>query len=1219
MSPETFAKVFHVKDVKGDGQCFFRAIAMGYQENEKYHARVKDKMRKWMLTKEDDALHKRLRKSYYHFPGDWEAHLRRLQSSSPTTDPALWGCDTLQPVAEAAFDIRIFIWSSPIHGNAHYRLNWRPYPHHSPSVVPKKVLHLLNVADAHYQLLVPNSNYVSSKRAQVDVHETSSVLSVSTQKSALSDSLTPSARMSSAIDDAKSISPNCSQDELKEWTQNEVYSEDEDDFTILRRRASTNSSHTSGGSRKCYNDYNRENVMCADIAQQYKTFLGDCQSVCCSKGCLRYSKRKGPSADCDSYYVMQSDIFEHAEEMLRTCRRNISLRKERERSKWIQHKYMDACRTFTAADGKQELLFSNFTVEFEASNDENALIKKDVCEKAFNFIYCVSDSMRWRIKSNIRQQKGLALSDKDLRRTIREIANEDPDTRELSPAEYYAVSFIKDYCECFGELIPNRALEVVRISFHKKHVYEAYKNTFQCEDTKDQKKDDIYKRPGKPLCDSKFYRLWNDHCAHIELARWKGDFAICDDCKRFAQIDSNPNLSAAEKKENRLNCKRHLRTVQVCRMGYYERQAKAMLHPNNYMSIIIDGCDSNTTILPNIKSRSKKEEGCSEYMLKCKLMGVRVHAMRNRDYLYLAPPFVAKKICWNYTLDCLMRTLCEEEKYRLENNLSWPTTLYLQLDNSTKDNKNCSVKAFLSYLILIGVFDEIHINYLPVGHTHEDIDQLFSVITYALKRHDAYTFPQWQMVVSEAFNDDLMKPHKIEWIWCLHDYENWIAPHRADKKIHEFKSEVYHFRMQKSAKGRQVDCFYAMHDYCANARYGGLYPKPPQPPLRWLLSFPKGKPEMDRSAGAWYSRKEKAKDGEEEGVGLVDRVAHLDGIRQLLQYDSNAATALDIAWWEEFFAQIPIMDNPVPRELISWEFAFPDVKEVRKRSPAEAIDATILDDVEPEIPPAHELIVTKTWTATMKKRALEIESEERDLHNSVVQLRSRQFVLFLIDDEWKELGKEQTGLPENALNWGFLLGQIVRGDAEKVDSIDDVEDAEVTLVPWYPANGDPTGTWLQWLRKPTVDEFGGRVSSVSAKSRSGSAWAVSVPRTSVVLVDPEFNKTKGAGRRKLSANTLKKLLRIPEIDYCYLNNETGMITKDEATALLEQKYKDLQRSRSSDGRTQESKALSNLTAHKRCLDYVQKNRKLRKKARLDLAQTDCLDLELQDSEDETQV
>ena len=45
--------------------------------------------------------------------------------------------------------------------------------------------------------------------------------------------------------------------------------------------------------------------------------------------------------------------------------------------------------------------------------------------------------------------------------------------------------------------------------------------------------------------------------------------------------------------------------------------------------------------------------------------------------------------------------------------------------------------AYLGYLVRAGVVKEAYCNFLPVGHTHEDIDQIFSRISVFARRHDA--------------------------------------------------------------------------------------------------------------------------------------------------------------------------------------------------------------------------------------------------------------------------------------------------------------------------------------------------------------------------------------------------------------------------------------------------------------------------------------------------
>jgi hypothetical protein len=55
-----------------------------------------------------------------------------------------------------------------------------------------------------------------------------------------------------------------------------------------------------------------------------------------------------------------------------------------------------------------------------------------------------------------------------------------------------------------------------------------------------------------------------------------------------------------------------------------------------------------------------------------------------------------------------------------------PQCLYLQLDNCVGENKNRYVFAFLSLLVAKGIFKQVYVGFLMVGHTHEDVDAMFS-------------------------------------------------------------------------------------------------------------------------------------------------------------------------------------------------------------------------------------------------------------------------------------------------------------------------------------------------------------------------------------------------------------------------------------------------------------------------------------------------------------
>ena len=90
-----------------------------------------------------------------------------------------------------------------------------------------------------------------------------------------------------------------------------------------------------------------------------------------------------------------------------------------------------------------------------------------------------------------------------------------------------------------------------------------------------------------------------------------------------------------------------------------------------------------------------------------------------------------------------------------------PPVLNLQLDNATGDNKNQFVFAFCSLLTYHGVFQEVYINFLIVGHMHDDIDALFGRWSYKLRGTDYPTLP----LLMKSFMDTksrLVIPHLIE-------------------------------------------------------------------------------------------------------------------------------------------------------------------------------------------------------------------------------------------------------------------------------------------------------------------------------------------------------------------------------------------------------------------------------------------------------------------------
>ena len=84
------------------------------------------------------------------------------------------------------------------------------------------------------------------------------------------------------------------------------------------------------------------------------------------------------------------------------------------------------------------------------------------------------------------------------------------------------------------------------------------------------------------------------------------------------------------------------------------------------------------------------------------------------------------------------------------------------MDNCARENKNKYVMAYLSYLIKCNIFDNIEMNFLPVGHTHIDIDAMFGNFHTLFKNKNVFTIYQYHEILKDYFKDKLKLIQNID-------------------------------------------------------------------------------------------------------------------------------------------------------------------------------------------------------------------------------------------------------------------------------------------------------------------------------------------------------------------------------------------------------------------------------------------------------------------------
>ena len=81
-----------------------------------------------------------------------------------------------------------------------------------------------------------------------------------------------------------------------------------------------------------------------------------------------------------------------------------------------------------------------------------------------------------------------------------------------------------------------------------------------------------------------------------------------------------------------------------------------------------------------------------------------------------------------------------------------PQVLYLQLDNTSHENKNQIVFGYLSMLVEMGIFQKVKVGFLLVGHTHDHIDQMFSRFSVTLKKKIAGILPSFTEFIKKSIH-----------------------------------------------------------------------------------------------------------------------------------------------------------------------------------------------------------------------------------------------------------------------------------------------------------------------------------------------------------------------------------------------------------------------------------------------------------------------------------
>ncbi|XP_078694222.1 uncharacterized protein LOC144923518 [Branchiostoma floridae x Branchiostoma belcheri] len=373
-----------------------------------------------------------------------------------------------------------------------------------------------------------------------------------------------------------------------------------------------------------------------------------------------------------------------------------------------------------------------------------------VCCKAWCAIYGIKRARFYEIKQVYESGRSTA-----------------PDGRKgmeyKSKAYLMAREWLHNHQQKFGDKMPNTQNTHLPQCATKKTIFEAYTDENWNEE--------------KLLKESRFKVMWKKEFPNLRIPR-KNRFTKCTECDTLKKLLKSAKSKAdiEEVKERRTA---HFNLQNAARQKYYSHIKKARREPQNYLSIIIDSMDQNKVAIPHFATQTKLQATLTP--LKLHLTGALVHG-QGRAFVYAWTDKFHMDT--NITVNVLIDILLDLAKGYDGGHL--PNTLYLQLDNSAKECKNKYIIAFACWLVHLRIFRKVKLGYLMPGHTHEDVDQLFSRFSTHLQREDAPTVPELFRRLSNAYT-----PHpECRLMTSMWDYRNII-----DKEIGAISghSRPHHF------------------------------------------------------------------------------------------------------------------------------------------------------------------------------------------------------------------------------------------------------------------------------------------------------------------------------------------------------------------------------------------------------------------------------------------
>lgn len=465
---------------------------------------------------------------------------------------------------------------------------------------------------------------------------------------------------------------------------------------------------------------------------------------------------------------------------------------------------------------------------------------REICEKAWWKIHGISRASFYRYKSLWRSGaiKGMHGNQGNHREYAHVVA---------------AKEAIWQFVKCTADQMPHRCRTTNEGIRDTQYVLPS---VYKLKDIQEEINGQLQTSNGRGISQPTFSRLWNKEFKEVQIATNNG-FTKCDICTSIKEKMQSTKVES-ERLKYMQERERHMKMQRSCRSVYYSNRLLSCVKPEEYLCIIHDKMDQKKTCIPRLFPEPKATS--QSYVLPVSLTGMLTHGHGPRTFghfglgLWKSDP--------NFTIGSLAKCLRDLETFDETNEANQhrhqldthdnifsallctkassnvlnligkhqdrssiedttgtttpmntssiktlPRKLFLQMDNCGKDNKNRWVFSFLSLLVAKGIFEEVQLNFMMVGHTHEDIDALFGHYSENLRKQSIYTLSQLMDVFDGCSQKSRPLSYLIQEVPDFKTFVEGYIPEGANELVGHSKPLQFRF----SNVGNYPMMHYKMH------------------------------------------------------------------------------------------------------------------------------------------------------------------------------------------------------------------------------------------------------------------------------------------------------------------------------------------------------------------------------------------------------------------------